>query len=492
MYLQNVFRYDELFAPVVGPHNPFKTQQEAATKNTLAGFVEDAHVNAFQFELQRRTFHSYGYAYDPSTTAEGEGDKLVGNSLKAKENDTKTVFEDTRKRPLDKRKKDRNDDPSDIDGYLGPWAKFKDEETVSHPNDAEAAYLEEYLAKKKKRGKVQNEVPLEEKSQLHIKDTEDYQGRSFLHPPQDVGVNFKSSDPPPKCFIPKRQIHTWQGHNKGVAVIRWFPSTAHLLLSGSNDNKVKLWEVYNKRRCVRTYVGHKLGIRDVNFNNAGDRFLTASYDRSIKMWDTETGDVVGRFTNNKMAFCVKFNPNDDKQHLIVAGTSSNKIICWDIRSGDIVQEYDRHLAAVNTITFVDRNRRFITTSDDKSLRVWEWNIPVDMKYIAGETVVSSLVEIIINNIVFRPEYAQYASRHSGPQWEGGRVPEFGQQGCHLPGGGQVQGDEEEGVQGPHGGGVRLRGGLQPRDVLLGQRRRGRESVHLGLEDYEAGVQVEGS
>merc|ERR1719304_26206 len=64
------------------------------------------------------------------------------------------------------------------------------------------------------------------------------------------------------------------------------------------------------------------------------------------MWDTETGDVVGRFTNNKMAFCVKFNPNDDKQHLIVAGTSSNKIICWDIRSGDIVQEYDRHLAAV--------------------------------------------------------------------------------------------------------------------------------------------------
>merc|ERR1712059_211589 len=34
------------------------------------------------------------------------------------------------------------------------------------------------------------------------------------------------------------------------------------------------------------------------------------------------------------------------------------------------------------ITFVDRNRRFISTSDDKSMRVWEWNIPVDMKYIA--------------------------------------------------------------------------------------------------------------
>lgn len=45
---------------------------------------------------------------------------------------------------------------------------------------------------------------------------------------------------------------------------------------------------------------------------------------------------------------------------------------WDTRSGEITQEYDRHLGAVNTITFVDENRRFVTTSDDKSLRVWEW------------------------------------------------------------------------------------------------------------------------
>ena len=432
--------------------------------------MEDAHVNAFQFELQRKTFHSYGYAYDPSTMGEAEGDKLVGNTLKAKFNDTKTVFEDTKKRPLDKRKKERNDDPSDIEGYLGPWAKFKDEETVSHPNDAESAYLEEYLAKRKKRGKVENEVPLEEKSTLHVKDTTDYQGRSFLHPPQDLGVNLKSTDPPAKCFIPKRQIHTWQGHNKGVSVIRWFPTTAHLLLSGSIDNKVKLWEVYNKRRCIRTYVGHKLAIRDVNFNNAGDRFLTASYDRSIKMWDTETGDVVGRFTNNKMAFCVKFNPNDDRQHLIVAGTSSNKIICWDIRSGDIVQEYDRHLAAVNTITFVDRNRRFVTTSDDKSMRVWEWNIPVDMKYIAGwcHFLCSDFSSSSHSNV--RPQHAQYACCHSRAQWEGGGLSEPGQQDRHLPGGRQVQGDAEEGLQGPHGGGLRLRSGLQSRDELPRQRR----------------------
>lgn len=62
--------------------------------------------------------------------------------------------------------------------------------------------------------------------------------------------------------------------------------------------------------------------------------------------------------------------------------SDKKILCWDTRSGNIVQEYDRHLGAINTVTFVDNNRRFVSTSDDKSLRVWEWDIPVDIKYIA--------------------------------------------------------------------------------------------------------------
>lgn len=55
---------------------------------------------------------------------------------------------------------------------------------------------------------------------------------------------------------------------------------------------------------------------------------------------------------------------------------------WDIRSGKITQQYDQHLGPVNTITFVDSGRRFVTSSDDKSIRVWEYGIPVVIKYIS--------------------------------------------------------------------------------------------------------------
>ena len=107
----------------------------------------------------------------------------------------------------------------------------------------EAAELEAILAKRKRRGKNVDDKPIEEKSVLHIKNPLDYQGRSYMHPPHDVGVNLKSKDPPTKCFIPKNLIHTYQGHNKGVSAIRWFPQTAHLLLSSGMDGRVKVFIV---------------------------------------------------------------------------------------------------------------------------------------------------------------------------------------------------------------------------------------------------------
>ena len=112
-------KFDELFAPVVGPVNPHKSQQEAATKNTLAGYVEPAHVNNFQFELERKTFHSYGFAHDPSQ--DNPGNKMITNQEDGLNDkfEKKTVFEAVKERPKDKRKRDKNDDPTDIEGKIG-------------------------------------------------------------------------------------------------------------------------------------------------------------------------------------------------------------------------------------------------------------------------------------------------------------------------------------------------------------------------------------
>lgn len=310
-----------------GPANPNLTTQQRAQRNTLAGFVEKAHISEFNFENQRRTFHTYGFALDPSVgTTENDGQSFVGDLQTAHDTNGKTVFESATTNK--KRKQEKNDKPEDIEGFLGPWGKYENEETVARPNEQQKAELDEILAKRHRRNRLPEEKAIEEKSILHIKDPLDYQGRSFLDAPKDVGVNLRSNSHPDRCFLPKSHIHTWEGHTKGISAIRLVPKTAHLLLSGSMDCRVKLWEVYKERRCIRTYYGHRQAIKDVSFNNKGDQFLSAAYDRYIKLWDTETGDVVQRFTSKKIPFCVKFHP--DKQNLFVAGTSDKKIICVSV------------------------------------------------------------------------------------------------------------------------------------------------------------------
>lgn len=56
----------------------------------------------------------------------------------------------------------------------------------------------------------------------------------------------------------------------------------------SMDTKIKLWEVYDRQRVVRTYSGHKLPVREVAFNNEGTEFLSASFDRYVN-----TGQING-------------------------------------------------------------------------------------------------------------------------------------------------------------------------------------------------------
>ena len=44
--------------------------------------------------------------------------------------------------------------------------------------------------------------------------------------------------------------------------------------------------------------------------------------------------------------------------------------------------YDEHLSCVNTVTFVDNNTKFVSSSDDKKLFLWEFGVPVVLRHIS--------------------------------------------------------------------------------------------------------------
>jgi len=212
-----------------------------------------------------------------------------------------------------------------------------------------------------------------------------FKGESWLVPSIDFKESAEIGDlDHHKCYVPKKCVAKFTGHNKGVQRIRLFPGTGHLLLSAGLDGKCKVWSV-GEKKVMRTYVGHSAAVRDVQFNNDGTKFLSCSFDRFIRLWNTETGAVEGTYTNRRVPYVVKFFPKDD--NIFVAGCSDNKIVAYDTKSGEITQEYNHHLAPVNTITFVeDHGMKMITTSDDKKILIWEWDIGVPIKYISDPTM----------------------------------------------------------------------------------------------------------
>ncbi|XP_021742482.1 pre-mRNA-processing factor 17-like isoform X2 [Chenopodium quinoa] len=385
--------YDQLWAPIYGPAHPYaKDGLAQGLRNHKLGFVENAAIDSFVFDEQYNTFHKYGYAADPSASAVNN---YVGDFDALEKNRAISVYnipqsEQKRRRLEKKRENEEEDEVVDkaevenpaSDSWLvknktSPWAGKK-EGLPTELTEEQKKYAEEYAKKKaEERGeKVEKGEVVVDKTTFHGKEEKDYQGRPWISPPKDVKA---TND---HCYIPKRCVHTWSGHTKGVSAIRFFPKYGHLILSAGMDTKVKIWDVFGSGKCMRTYMGHSKAVRDICFTNDGTKFLSAGYDKNIKLWDTETGQVISTFSTGKVPYVVKLNPDDDKQNVLLAGMSDKKIVQWDMNTGEITQEYDQHLGAVNTITFVDNNRRFVTSSDDKSLRVWEYGIPVVIKYIS--------------------------------------------------------------------------------------------------------------
>ena len=73
---------------------------------------------------------------DPTVDgAPTEGVAFVGAKDLAEEQSGRTTFEPSLNRAGDKRKREKNDTPEDIEGFIGPWGGFVDEVKIAKPSE---------------------------------------------------------------------------------------------------------------------------------------------------------------------------------------------------------------------------------------------------------------------------------------------------------------------------------------------------------------------
>lgn len=246
-------KYDDMMLPLQGPENPFGDRKRFLNQNALAGHVEEQSMTEHAFRSQHLTHAILGYSANPSIDPNAPA--VLGSIESAQSNGFSTIdtLRATRSQRKElKRKRKQRGDLDIVEGegaYVGPWATWQGDEPENHfltgveAGDGEEEEEEEEEEKevvKTKKTKPKRGAPGQETSIFHGKSMTDYQGRTYMSPPVAEAPNLLQEAGSQECFIPKVCIHTWTGHTQGVSVIRTFPETGHMFLSGSMDTKIKV------------------------------------------------------------------------------------------------------------------------------------------------------------------------------------------------------------------------------------------------------------
>ena len=247
--------YSDMTLPIQGPENPFSDRNRFMNQNALAGHVEEQAMTEHAFRTQHLTHSILGYSQNPSVDPNAPA--ILG-SVEAAETNNYAMLDSVRiahaKRKELKRKRKPKGDLEVVEGdnaFVGPWASWSGEEPVEVVQEGEEEVGDEISSESEagestvKKPRPKRGAPGQETSVFHGKSTTDYQGRTYISPPLGEVPHIQSEPGSQESFIPKSCIHTWTGHTNGVAVIRLFPETGHLLLSGSMDTKIKVFFVFS-------------------------------------------------------------------------------------------------------------------------------------------------------------------------------------------------------------------------------------------------------
>ena len=115
------------------------------------------------------------------------------------------------------------------------------------------------------------------------------------------------------------------GHSGLVRSIA-FSSDGVYLVSGSEDKTVKLWDMQTGG-IVKEFEGHKEWVLSVCISSDSTMVVSGSADRTVHLWDIQTGECHSVIEQNTWVYCISFFPMSSQQFISIC---DGEIQQWDI------------------------------------------------------------------------------------------------------------------------------------------------------------------
>ncbi|CAG7845863.1 Uncharacterized WD repeat-containing protein alr2800, partial [Serendipita indica DSM 11827] len=161
-----------------------------------------------------------------------------------------------------------------------------------------------------------------------------------------------------------------RGHTGSVNAVAFSPD-GRRVVSGSDDRTVRLWDVETGAQIGSPLEGHTDYVRSVAFSPDGQRIVSGSDDRTVRLWDVETGAQIGSPLEGHTHYVrsVAFSPDGQR---IVSGSDDRTVRLWDVETGaQIGSPLEGHTHYVRSVAFSPDGQRIVSGSDDRTVRLWD-------------------------------------------------------------------------------------------------------------------------
>jgi len=139
-----------------------------------------------------------------------------------------------------------------------------------------------------------------------------------------------------------------------------------LLIFTTDDYSIWIWN-YAYEKIVQKLKGHSDVITSIKISNDGNKIVTSSLDKTIKIWNL-SGTLIHTFKGH-LAGITSFSisPNDE---IIVSWSDDYDIKIWDLKTGILLKTLQDHEFSITDIKISSSGKFLISSSKEKTI-IWD-------------------------------------------------------------------------------------------------------------------------